>query len=139
MLSDKVKEFASQTHRGVLTTFRRDGAAQMSIVSCGPYRDGIAFTTTADRAKLRNLKRNPRCSLLVSQEDWWGYVVLEGHAEILSADNTDPEEFRMALRDVYRTASGSEHLNWEEYDQAMIADHRSAVIVVPERIYGTRA
>ena len=139
MLSDKVKEFASQTHRGVITTFRGNAGAQMSIVSCGPYRDGVAFTTTADRAKLRNLKREPRCSLLVSQEDWWGYVVLEGHAEILSADNTDPEEFRMALRDVYRTASGSEHPNWEEYDQAMIADRRSVVIVVPERVYGTRA
>jgi len=52
MPPDQVRNFASQTHRGVLTTFRRNGAAQMSIVSCGPYRDGIAFTTTADRAKL---------------------------------------------------------------------------------------
>ena len=70
MLSDQVRTFLGETHRGVLTTFRRDGAAQMSIVSCGPYRDGVAFTTTADRAKLLNLRRNPRCSLLVSQEDW---------------------------------------------------------------------
>jgi hypothetical protein len=62
---------------------------------------------------LLNLKRNPRCSLLISQEDWWGYVVLEGHAEVLSADNTDAEEFRMALRDAYRAASGTEHPNWE--------------------------
>lgn len=139
MLPDNVREFASQTHRGVLTTFRRNGAAQMSIVSCGPYRNGVAFTTTADRAKLLNLKRNPRCSLLISQEDWWGYVVLEGHAEVLSSDNTGAEEFRMALRDAYRAASGTEHPNWEEYDQAMIEDRRSVVIVVPERIYGTRA
>jgi PPOX class probable F420-dependent enzyme len=139
MLPDNVREFASQTHRGVLTTFRRNGAAQMSIVSCGPYRKGVAFTTTADRAKLHNLKRNPRCSLLISQEDWWGYVVLEGHAEVLSADNTDAQEFRMALRDAYRAASGTEHPNWEEYDQAMIEDRRSVIIVIPERIYGTRA
>jgi PPOX class probable F420-dependent enzyme len=123
----------------VLTTFRRNGAAQMSIVTCGPYRDGVAFTTTADRAKLINLQRNSRCSLLVSQEDWWGYVVLEGEAQILSADNTPPDEFRMALRDVYRTASGTEHPNWPEYDAAMVEQRRSAVIVVPERTYGTRA
>lgn len=74
MLLDRVSEFLSQAHHGVLTTFRRDGAAQMSIVSCGLYRDGVGFTTTNDRAKLLNLRRNPRCSLLVSQEDWWGYV-----------------------------------------------------------------
>jgi PPOX class probable F420-dependent enzyme len=139
MMRDNVREFVSQTHRGVLTTFRRNGAAQMSIVTCGPYRDGVAFTTTADRAKLINLQRNSRCSLLVSQEDWWGYVVLEGEAQILSADNTPPDEFRMALRDVYRTASGTEHPNWPEYDAAMVEQRRSAVIVVPERTYGTRA
>ena len=139
MLPNQVQQFVSETHRGVLTTFRRNGSAQMSIISCGPYRNGVAFTTTTDRAKLANLKRNPRCSLLVSQEDWWGYVVLEGHAQILSADNTGPEEFRAALRDVYRAASGREHPNWAEYDQAMQEQRRSVVIVVPECIYGTRA
>ena len=138
MLSDQVREFLSQTSRGVLTTFRRDGAAQMSVVSCGPYRDGVAFTTTADRAKLINLHRNPKCSLLVSQDDWWGYLVLEGHAEILSPANTGAAELAEILRDVYRTVSRVEHPDWEEYDQAMRDDRRSAVVVIPERVYGTR-
>ena len=137
MLTAKVREFVGQNHRAVLTTFRRNGAAQMSIISAGPYRDGVAFTTTADKAKLANLKRDPRCSLLVSHESWWGFVVLEGHAQVLSSDNTDPHELQMALRDVYRAASGQEHPNWEEYDQAMRDDRRAAVIVVAERTYGT--
>ena len=138
MLSDQAREFLSQTSRGVLTTFRRDGAAQMGVVSCGPYRDGVAFTTTADRAKLINLHRNPKCSLLVSQEDWWGYLVLEGHAEILSPKNTGAAELADILRDVYRTVSRVEHPDWEEYDQAMRDDRRSAVVVIPGRVYGTR-
>ena len=138
MISDRVREFLSQTSRGVLTTFRRDGAAHMSIVSCGPYQDGVAFTTTADRAKLINLHRDPKCSLLVSQEDWWGYVVLEGRAEILSARNTGAAELSAILRDVYRTVSRVEHPDWEEYDQAMRDQLRSAVVVIPERVYGTR-
>lgn len=137
MLSEKVRAFVSQNHQGVLTAFRRNGAAQMSIVSCGPYRDGVAFTTTGDRAKLRNLQRDPRCSLLVARPDWWGYVVLEGQAVILSPENTEVEELRLALRDVYRVAGGGEHPDWEEYDQAMRDQHRSVVIVVPEHIYGT--
>ena len=111
----------------------------MSVVSVGPYRDGVAFTTTADRAKLANLKRDRRCSILVSQEDWWGYVVLEGHARVLSPGSADAEDLRLALREVYRAAGGGEHPDWDEYDQAMRDDRRSAVIVVPERIYGTRA
>ncbi len=139
MLPDNVRKFVDETHRGVITTFRRDGGAQMSIITCGSYKDGVAFTTTGDRAKLHNLRRNPRCSLMVSQEDWRGYVVLEGQATVMSSNNTDAEELRLALRDAYRAASGTEHANWEEYDQAMRDDRRSVIIVVPERIYGTRA
>ena len=137
MLPDKVRDLATVTHRGVLTTFRRNGAAQMSIISCGPYRDGIAFTVTETRVKLKNLRRDPRCSLMVSNENWWGFVVLEGKATILSVDNTPPDELRDALRDAYRTCSGEEHSNWEEYDQAMKDDRRSVIIVVPNHIYGT--
>ena len=139
MLPQKVRAFAGENHQAVLTTFRRDGGAQMSIVSVGPYRDAVAFTTTADRAKLTNLRRNPRCSLMVSQRDWWGYVVLEGRAELVSPGVGDPEELRLSLREVYTAASGQEHPDWDEYDQAMRDEVRSVVIVVPERIYGTKA
>ncbi len=137
MLPERVKKFVSENHRAVLTTFRRNGAAQMSIVTTGAYSDGAAFTTTEDRAKLANLKRDPRCSLLVSHESWWGYVVLEGRARVMSPDNTDAEELRQALRDVYRAASGEEHPDWDEYDRAMVDDRRAAVVVVPEHVYGT--
>ena len=46
------------------------------------------------------------------------------------------DELLTALRDVYRTAAATEHPNWEEYDQAMVEQGRSAIIVVPEHIYG---
>ena len=137
MLPNNVKEFATENHQGVLTCFRRNGMPQMSIVTCGAYRDGVAFSTTADRAKLLNLQRDSRCSLMISKQDWWGYVVLEGRATNLSQENTAADELRDALRDVYRAATNQDHPNWEEYDQAMVADRRAAVIVVPDHIYGT--
>jgi len=31
-----------------------------------------------------------------------------------------------------------EHPDWEEYDRAMRNDRRSAVVVIPDRVYGTR-
>lgn len=136
MLPDNVRDFIGENNKAVLSTYRKGGAAQLSIILVGPYGNGAAFTTTADRAKLLNLKRDPRCSLLVSQDSWWGYVVLEGRARVMSPDNTDAEELRQAFRDVYRSISG-EHPDWEEYDQAMREQRRSVVVVEPERIYGT--
>jgi PPOX class probable F420-dependent enzyme len=137
MLPDNLREFCTNNHQGVLTAFRRNGAAQMSIVTCGAYADGVAFTTTEDRAKLHNLRRNPDCSLLISADEWRPFVVLEGQARILSPGVTGAEELRMALRDVYRAAAGEEHSNWDEYDAAMVTDRRSAIIVVPTHTYGT--
>lgn len=137
MLNDSVKEFVAENHQAVLTTFRKNGAAQMSIVTVGAYGDGVGFTTTEDRAKLHNLVRDSRCSLLVSKSDWWGYVVLEGHAKVLRRGESDDDELRDALRGIYRVASGQEHPDWEDYDRAMIEDRRAAVIVVPGHVYGT--
>ena len=136
MLSEEVRAFVSENRQAVLSTFRGNGAAQMSIVLCGPYDDGVAFTTPADRAKLANLKRDPRCTMLVSAPDRSRYVVLEGAADILASDRTEAEELRLALRQTYRACSGHDHTDWDEYDQAMKDQRRAVIIVKPRHVYG---
>ena len=138
MLPDKVLEFVTKNHLSTLSTFRSNGAVQLSLVMAGPYRDGVAFTTPGDRAKHKNLIRDPRCSILISTPDWFsGYVVMEGKAEIMDENNTDPAELMGALRDVYRVNAGSEHPDWDEYDQVMTDERRAVIIVKPEHTYGT--
>ena len=139
MLTTSARAFLTEQHHAVLSTFRRDGAAQLSIVTCGLWRDGAAFTTTEARAKLRNLRRDPRCSLLVSKESWWGYLVLEGRAVLLSRDNTSAEALRVALREVYQAAAGKEHPDWDDYDAAMVRERRAVVLVPGDRVYGPAA
>ena len=107
------KDFLETNHNAVCTTFRRNGAAQLSIVTSGLYGGGAAFTTTADRAKHRNLARDPRCTLLVSHENWRPFLVLEGNATVLSQDNTPAEELRTAFRDVFRAAAGKDAIGDE--------------------------
>ena len=72
----------------------------------------------------------------MSQDDWREYIVLEGNASLLCPDVTDPDELRIALRDVYKTASGSVHPDWMEFDLAMVKDDRCVVLVVPNLLYG---
>ena len=135
MLSDKVKEIVALNHQAVLTTFRKSGAAQMSIVTVGVHGKGVAFTISPGSAKLANLRRNPRCSLMVSRSDWGDYAVLEGRAQVLSPGATPSEELRLTLREVYMAGSGKEHPDWKEFDQAVQKDRRSVIIVVPGHIY----
>ena len=138
MTFEDILPFLEANHRGVVVTFRRSGAAQISIVTCGPYVGGVAFTTTGDRAKLANLRRDPRCTILVSKPDWSSYVAVEGRADIRSPNRTDPEELRLTLREVYRAASGREHPDWDDYDRAMVEENRSAILVRPDHVYGVR-
>ena len=136
MTFDDILPFLNANHNGVVVTFRRSGSAQMSIVTCGLIQQGVAFSTLQGSAKYANLRRDPRCSLLVSAPNWRRYLVLEGEATVLSSQHTDPEELRLTLREVYRAASGSEHPNWEEYDQAMVKQDAIIVLVKPDRVYG---
>ena len=136
MLTEAQRDFLTRNHNAAITTFRRSGAAQMSVVTCGLLGDGVAFTTTGDRAKLKNLKRDSRCTILVGTDDWRIFLVLEGEAQLIGTDTASADEYRETLRNVYRTAAGQEHPNWPEYDKAMLNDRRYAIIVTPHHVYG---
>ncbi|MBM3939810.1 MAG: TIGR03618 family F420-dependent PPOX class oxidoreductase [SAR202 cluster bacterium] len=124
----------AQNHVAVVTTFRRDGAPQQSLVTVGKWDGGLAFTTTEDRAKAKNLARDPRCALMLIRPGYRGYAVLDGRADVRDPRNTDAEALRLLLRDVYRAAAGKEHPDWDEYDRAMAEQRRRAVILRPGRL-----
>ena len=136
MLPNNVQELVSANHNAVLTTFRGSGAAQMSIVNTGLYRDGVAFTACDFRAKVVNLARDPRCTLLVSRPDWSEYVVMEGKARISSQGNTELGTLRLELRALDRAIQGVENPDWDAYDQEMMEYRYAIVTVVPEHYYG---
>ena len=136
MTFDEIVPFLERNHNAVAVTFRKGGATQASVVTCGHYRGGVAFTTTRDRAKLANLRRDPRCTMLVSSPDWSAYAVVERTADIHWSDRTPPEELGNILREVYRACAGREHPDWEDYDRAMVEQGRAAIVVRPHHIYG---
>ncbi len=136
-ISDSAASFLADNHKAVLSTFKRNGQAQLSVVMSGLFRGGVGVSVTETRAKYLNLKRDTRCSLLVSKDDWWGYVVLEGQAEIIDTASSSDTDRLAALRELYESISGKPHSDWDEYDAAMLKDRRAVVVVVPDRIYGT--
>jgi PPOX class probable F420-dependent enzyme len=127
----------SDHNRGVLATLKRDGRPQMSNVNYGydPAGRVIRVSVTADRAKTKNLARDPRASFHVTSDDGWAWTVAEGTAE-LSAVAADPHDAAVEeLIDLFRAVQG-EHPDWDEYRAAMVADRRQVVRLRIERAYG---
>ena len=134
---EEARPFLETNHRGVITTVQRNGAMQNSIVVCGAYQDNAAFVSVSgSSAKVRNLRRGPRCTVMAVDADWRGYVVVEGQARLYDYRNTDHEELRQMLRQVYRACGDRDHPDWAEFDRAMRQQDAVVVLVSPERVYG---
>ena len=129
-------EFVSDRHQGVLTTQRRDGRPQLSNITYVAGDDGrIRISVTDGRAKTKNLRRDPRASLHVSQSDFWAYAVLDCDVELMPVA-ADPHDATVdALVAYYRSVMG-EHEDWEEYRRAMVADGRLLLLLTPTHAYG---
>ncbi|MFF0345419.1 PPOX class F420-dependent oxidoreductase [Kribbella sp. NPDC004875] len=120
---------------GVLVTIKRDGRPQLSNVTYVFDGTRLNVSLTDDRAKTKNLRRDPRASLYVDGPGGRSYVVLEGKAE-LSPVATDPHDATVeSLVDYYRTASG-EHPDWDEYRAVMVQDKRLMFTMTVDHAYG---
>jgi PPOX class probable F420-dependent enzyme len=131
-------EFVTEHTRGTLATIRRSGVPQLSTISYAfdPHERCFRISVTAGRAKIANLRRDPRASIHVSSADGWSYVVAEGRVELSPVavatheDNTVSE-----LIDVYRDILG-EHPDWDAYAQAMVDDRRLVIRLYADHVYG---
>ncbi|SBT52586.1 PPOX class F420-dependent oxidoreductase [Micromonospora auratinigra] len=125
---DALIEFLRPRHKVVLMTTRADGRPQSSPVSCGVDAEGrLVISTYPQRAKVANIRRDPRVSACVLSDDWNGpWVQVDGTAEVL-----DLPEALEPLVEYFRSISG-EHPDWDEYRAAMVKQGKSLIRVTVE-------
>jgi PPOX class probable F420-dependent enzyme len=129
-------DFARVNRHSVLITIRRDGHPQLSNVLHHVFDDGvIRISITADRAKYKNLLREPWAALHVTQADFYAYAVLESSVELTTVATRTDDATVDELVAYYRAAMG-EHDDWNAYRQAMVADRRVIARFKPNRAYG---
>jgi PPOX class probable F420-dependent enzyme len=137
-LAPQIEQFLHDNPQGVMTSFRKNGMPQLSIVTVYPRDGGVGVSITENRIKFKNLVRDPRCSLLVSHVDWWsGFLVFEGTVELTHSGNTDPETLRMARRNIYSATTKRRSKDWDDYDRITNDDKRVAMVLRPAHVYGT--
>jgi PPOX class probable F420-dependent enzyme len=136
-LDKGLEQLIAQSHGGALVALKRDGRPQLSNVSYvyDPDRRLLRISTTADRAKVANLRRDPRAGFYVTRPDQRGYAVAEGLAE-LTPVAAEPDDATVdELVEVYRAIAG-EHGDWDEYRAAMVADRRLVIRLTVDHVYG---
>ncbi len=137
VFDDKLLALIADNSLGVLATIKLDGRPQLSNVTYhfDARTTAIEVSVTEPRAKTRNLRRDPRASLLVSSEDGWSYAVAEGDA-VLSPPAADPgDETVESLITLYRNVAG-EHPDWDDYRRAMVTDRRVLLRLPISHLYG---
>lgn len=126
---EELAEFLTGKNHWVLSTTRRDGRPQMSLVTGGMTADGrLVVATYPGRVKTINAKRDTAVSVLVMGDkfnDEW--VQIDGTAKV-----HDMPEAGDGLVEYYRCISG-EHPDWPEYRQAMDDQGKSVIIIEPTR------
>ena len=129
-------DFARDHRRGVLVTLKRDGRPQLSNVAYALGVDGVArMSITEDRAKTKNLRRDPRASLHVTRDDFYAYAVLEGDVELSPVASAPDDATVDELVEQYKVIAG-EHDDWDAFRAAMVADRRLVARLRPTHAYG---
>jgi PPOX class probable F420-dependent enzyme len=82
-LTDKHLELLRGNNFAVVATVGEDGRPQTSVVWIDTDGENVVFNTTNARAKGRNLRRDPRVSVSIwDNDDPYKYLDVEGAAEL---------------------------------------------------------
>lgn len=127
----------ADTGHGALVTIKRDGRPQLSNIGYVYDRDNgvIRISVTDDRAKTRNLRRDPRASLYVTTANGRGYLVVEGTADLTPVAAAPDDPTVDELLGIYRRIAG-EHPDWAEFRTAMVDEKRLVIRLSVDRTYG---
>jgi PPOX class probable F420-dependent enzyme len=120
---EQARLFAGPNH-AALTTLRRDGSPQTTVVWVELDGDELSFNTAAGRAKERHLRRDPRLSLMVvDPDDPYRWVAVNGTGE-LTAEDADDQIDRLAKK----------YLGEDRYPYRRADEVRLKVRVRPEKV-----
>ena len=116
-------DFATGRRNALLTTIRADGRPQQSVVFFLADDDRFTISITDDRAKTRNLRRDPRAAMYIPGDDVFTWVGLDGRVELSPVAQSPDDAVVDRLVEYYRRGNG-EHDDWDEYRRAMVDQRR---------------
>jgi PPOX class probable F420-dependent enzyme len=127
MTPEEMQTFLAKPNNAIVGVNRAKGAPQLTTVWFAWDGTAFYFSTTKDRAKYLNLKRDPSISLIVDDVESHKYVVAYGEAEIIEHD------FAELARQVIQRYAPPERA--EQMIQMTVNDPQRVIVVLhPEKV-----
>ena len=105
-LSNAARKILDDRNFGVLATLNPDGSPQTSVIWVGRDGDDLVISSAAGRRKDQNLRRDPRVSLCVyDQNDPEQYIEVRGAATVAPDDG---RRLAVALAEKYEGPGAGE-------------------------------
>ncbi|MDX3229517.1 PPOX class F420-dependent oxidoreductase [Streptomyces sp. ME19-01-6] len=137
LTDDELSRLLREQQFAVLATVKRSGHPHLSTVlhNWSPEERVVRISTTADRLKVRQLRRDPHVALHVNGPDVWSFAVAEGEAEI-SEVTTEPGD--AVGRELLSLTPGFDDSREEAaFLEQAVADRRVVIRIRVSRLYGT--
>ena len=122
--------YLKENHHGVLVARKKDGSLQMALVSPTIDAEGRVIITARDATyKVKNIRRDPRISLLVYGEFAGSdYIQIDGNAEVVE----HPRAMDIVL-EWHRQIRGVPS-DWDDIRKKTLAEGRIAMRVTIEKV-----
>ncbi|GAB3010670.1 TIGR03618 family F420-dependent PPOX class oxidoreductase [Streptomyces pseudoechinosporeus] len=137
-LSDEaLSDLMGRQQFGTLATNKRSGHPHLTtmLYSWDPEARIVRLSTTADRIKVKHLRRDPRAALHVPGGDVWSFAVAEGEAEVSEITTVPGDAIGRELLAMIPNAAkpGDE----DAFLEQLVAERRVVIRLKVDRLYGT--
>lgn len=134
---DDLARMLGEQQFGVLATNKRNGHPHMSTVvyAWDPAERIARISTTAGRAKVKQLRNDPRAALHVSSADHLSFAVAEGTAEL--SDMSEKPGDLTGLELLAMTPGFDDPADERAFLEQMVKDRRLVIRLHVGRLYGT--
>lgn len=137
-LSDEaLADLLGRQRFGTLATVKRSGHPHLTTMaySWDPEARVLRFSTTADRVKVRHLRRNPRAALHVPGDDVWSFAVAEGESVVSESTTVPGDAIGRELLGMIPKADRPE--DEAAFLEELVAERRVVIRMQVDRLYGT--
>jgi PPOX class probable F420-dependent enzyme len=125
MLTEEQKELFEQTNIGHLATINEDGTPQVTPVWVDVEGDQILINTAEGRNKVKNIRRDPRVSVeVVDQQDPYKTVSVQGRVV----------EMRKQGADQHIDSLAKKYLGQDKYPFRQPGEERIILKIEPEKV-----